>query len=379
MAPMKGVAAAQATDPQIALRVNIGSLSRGCKTPAQSVRRARSPSGGTHTVPADDAAGLALRGPQDITHRHLRAFASLGCLGAFTKAAAALDVSQPALSAAIKHLESVSGVQLVERTTRRVSLTEAGKALLPKAETAVASFDRAVEELGALADGRAGCVRIASVPSFVVRVLPRVLSEFSAEFPAVTVHIREENEAEVNRRVLAGDVDFGFGGDFRTLPELAYTPPVTDQVGLLARADHPLARSRGPLAWRDLGGLRFAAFGPLTTLRRMVSAVPGLPASVAEPAYEVADVITLEALLEAGLAVAASFKLGTYRGRDRKLVFRPLVEPALTRTIALVTPSNRTLAPAAAPLVESTILHLRRRTDSFRAFPGRVAGSLTQD
>src|SRR5262245_1083505 len=145
--------------------------------------------------------------------------------------------------------------------------------------------------------------------------------------------------------------------------------------GLLCRADHRLARGRKPLAWRELDGLRFAAFGPQTTLRRLVESIDGLPSNNIEPAYEVADVITLESLLEAGLAVAASFKLGTYRGRDRKLVVRPLVEPALTRTIALVTHAERVLSPAAANLIERTIGHLRRRTDGFRAAGVARAGA----
>jgi hypothetical protein len=66
------------------------------------------------------------------------------------------------------------------------------------------------------------------------------------------------------------------------------------------------------------------------------------------------------------LAVAIAFKLGTYRGRDRKLVFRPLIEPALTRTICLVTHAERALSPAASALIKATIDHLHRRTDGFR-------------
>jgi DNA-binding transcriptional LysR family regulator len=168
------------------------------------------------------------------------------------------------------------------------------------------------------------------------------------------------------QRLQDGDADFGFASDFEPAPDLKYKPLVQDQVGLLCRADHALARGRGPLAWKDLAGLRFAAFGPQTALRRLVEGIGSLPREVAEPAYEVADVITLESLLEAGLAVATAFKLGMYRGRDRKLVFRPLVEPALTRMICLITHSERALSPAAAALIEDTIKHLRRRTDGLR-------------
>jgi len=301
-----------------------------------------------------------------VSHKHLVAFLSVARHGSFTHASAALGVSQPTLTSLIKQVEAASGIQLLERTTRRVLLTQAGEAFRPSAEGVVASLDGALGLLRDLASGRKGSVRIASVPSFVVRVLPRVLKEFEQAYPEVSIHIREENETAINRRMRDGEADFGFGSDFETVPELTYRPLVEDQVGLLCRADHPFARGRGPLAWKDLKGLRFAAFGPQTTLRRLVNRISDLPQELVEPAYEVADVITLEALLEAGLAVAAAFKLGTYRGRDRKLVFRPLVEPALRRTICLITHSERALSPAAAALIKSAIHHLHRRTDAFR-------------
>ena len=102
------------------------------------------------------------------------------------------------------------------------------------------------------------------------------------------------------------------------------------------------------MTWKDLEGLPFVAFGPNTTVRRLIGTVEGLPTNVSEPAYEVADVITMEALLEADLGITAGFKLGAYRGRDRKLMFRPLVEPALGRTISLITHAERALSPAAS-------------------------------
>lgn len=301
-----------------------------------------------------------------VSQNHLVAFVSLAHHGSFTRAAAALGIAQPTLTALIKQLEATAGVRLFDRTTRRVRLTEIGEAFRPKAEVAVASLDKAIDALRDLASSRTGRVRVVSVPSFVVRVLPRVLKEFEQDYPQVAVHIREENESVVNCRLQDGEADFGFGGDFETLPDLLYQPLVQDEVGLLCRADHPLARGRGALAWKDLKGLRFAAFGPHTTLRRLVTRINNLPRELVEPAYEVADVITLEALLESGLAVAIAFKLGTYRGRDRKLVFRPLIEPALTRTICLVTHAERALSPAASALIKATIDHLHRRTDGFR-------------
>ena len=133
----------------------------------------------------------------NVWHKHLAAFASLACHGSFTRASAALGISQPALTLAIKQLEAASRLKLFERTTRRVVLTQAGEAFRPIAEAAVVSFDKAISMLNDLTSGRKGRVRVVSVPSFVVRVLPKVLKEFQQTYPDVTIQIREGNETWV--------------------------------------------------------------------------------------------------------------------------------------------------------------------------------------
>jgi DNA-binding transcriptional LysR family regulator len=200
--------------------------------------------------------------------------------------------------------------------------------------------------------------------------LPPLLREFSARYPNVSVRIDEENEQKVLSMLLAGEADLGFASDYARKPDLAYEPLVRDDIGLLCRADHPLGRRQTALPWPEIEGLPFIAFRPETTIRRLIESSRGMPKNVMEPNYEVSDVITMEALLEANLGVAAGFRLGAYRGRDRKLVFRPLVQPALSRNVCLVTHSERTLSPAATALRERAISHLRRRTDAFKVGKG---------
>jgi DNA-binding transcriptional LysR family regulator len=302
----------------------------------------------------------------EIGIRHLAAFVSLAETGSFTRTATGLDVSQPALTATIKQLEVAAGVVLFDRTTRQVRLSAAGSQIVSDAKRVVGDFGKVVNGLRELARCGRGSVRVASVPSFVVRVLPPLLREFSARFPNVSVRIDEENEQKVLSMLLAGDAELGFASDYVRDQELTYEPLVRDDIGLLCRADHPLGRRQTALPWREIEGLPFVAFRPETTIRRLIESSHGMPANVMQPAYEVSDVITLEALLEANLGVAAAFKLGAYRGRDRKLVFRPLVHPELSRNVCLVTHAQRTLSPAAAALREKAIAYLRRRTDGFK-------------
>jgi DNA-binding transcriptional LysR family regulator len=82
--------------------------------------------------------------PADVELRHLRAFARVARLGSFTRAAVELAVTQPALSRTIQHLEAALQVQLLDRTSRHVELTEAGTEFLAAAERVLGEMDRAL-------------------------------------------------------------------------------------------------------------------------------------------------------------------------------------------------------------------------------------------
>ncbi len=155
---------------------------------------------------------------------HLAAFVSLARQGNFTRASAALAISQPTLTAVIKQLEAAAGLQLLDRTTRRLHLTQAGERFLSTAETLVTDFDRALTALREIAGRKRGCVRVASVPAFVVRVLPKVLQEFSREYPGIAVQIREENVDSVLAMLESGKADIGFASEFASRPDLKYDP-----------------------------------------------------------------------------------------------------------------------------------------------------------
>jgi DNA-binding transcriptional LysR family regulator len=178
----------------------------------------------------------------EITIRQLAAFVSLAENGSFTRAAAALDISQPALTSTIKQLEAAAGVVLFDRTTRQVGLTKTGAQFVSDAKRIVGDFNKVVNGLREFASCRRGSVRIASVPSFVVRVFPPLLREFLTRYPNVSVRIDEENEKKILSMLLAGEADLGFASDYARDPDLTYEPLVRDDIGLLCGADHPLGR-----------------------------------------------------------------------------------------------------------------------------------------
>ncbi|MCG8356733.1 MAG: LysR family transcriptional regulator, partial [Kiloniellales bacterium] len=98
----------------------------------------------------------------NVTLRHLRAFVEVAHQGAFTRAAQALALSQPALTVVINQFETELGFKLFDRTTRRVRLTQEGERFLPTAEHLLDDFDQALEDLRAVSERRRGKVAIAA-------------------------------------------------------------------------------------------------------------------------------------------------------------------------------------------------------------------------
>ena len=127
----------------------------------------------------------------------LQAFVVTAEKASFRLAAEALCLSAPALSRRVERLEEAVGVRLLERTTRRVELTQLGQEFLREARQALVGLDEAVQRLDDHVRLRSGRVTIACVPSVANHLLPRVLKAFADAQPEVQVHVIDENATEV--------------------------------------------------------------------------------------------------------------------------------------------------------------------------------------
>lgn len=122
-------------------------------------------------------------------HDALRAFRTIAEYGSFTRAAAALDVTASALSQTLQQLESQLGTRLLQRTTRKVGLTEAGQELLQRISPALNALDMALDATRQHADRPRGTLRL-TVPTVVAQtVIEPVLGEFMARWPDVKLDI----------------------------------------------------------------------------------------------------------------------------------------------------------------------------------------------
>lgn len=288
--------------------------------------------------------------------RALRCFLAVAEAGSFSTAAARLHLTQPAVSKRIAALETRLGRRLFDRIGRRVTITDAGRALLPHARQCIAAADEGLRALSHLPGTVAGRLTIATSHHVGLRRLPPLLRRFVREHPLVELDLRFMDSEVACREVLSGAVELAIV----TLPAAGEAPPALDcerlwedPMRVVVGTGHPWA-GKAPLPVHALASepavlpdettythriirAALAAHGVaprlrmtsnyLETLKMLVSV--GLGWSVL-PATMVDD--GLCALAVPGLALHR--RLGIVRHRDRTLGAAAEALCAMARTLA---------------------------------------------
>ena len=222
-----------------------------------------------------------------------------------SRAAEALFVSQPTLTARLQSLEAALGERLFVRTRRGMRLTEAGDAFLPYAEHAVAALADGRERLAELRRGVAGRLVLGAPPTVSTYTLPALLARFSAAHPAVRLAVKTGTSEEILEMVLHDQVQLGI---IRALAsqEIETVPLFTDTLVLIAGPGHRLAGSpagrRARLA--DLAGEVLVLFGRSSSYLDFTTATfrqaGVLPGSV----LELDNIEAAKKMVERGLGVS---------------------------------------------------------------------------
>ncbi|ALG09612.1 LysR family transcriptional regulator [Kibdelosporangium phytohabitans] len=185
--------------------------------------------------------------------RQLEHFLAVAGEGSFTVAAQRTHIVQSALSSSIRKLENELGAQLFERTTRRVILTEAGRALLPIAHRLVADIDVARGAVSEVAGLTRGAVSVGTIQTLTVVDLPRELGVFRSRYPGIRIHVRDGRVADLTAAVTGGELDLAYLAADGPLPgDLACFAQWSQLLVLVTYPGHRLAnRRRVPFAQID--------------------------------------------------------------------------------------------------------------------------------
>jgi DNA-binding transcriptional LysR family regulator len=235
----------------------------------------------------------------------IQAFLEVARRQNLSRAAEALFVSQPTLTARLQSLEATLGEQLFIRTRRGMRLTEAGDAFLPYAEHAVAALADGRERLAELRRGVAGRLVLGAPPTVSTYTLPALLARFSATHPGVRLAVKTGTSEEILDMVLHDQVQLGI---IRALAnqEIETIPLYTDTLVLIAGPGHRLARSSTGRQARmaDLAGEVLVLFGRSSSYLEFTTATfrqaGVLPGSV----LELDNIEAAKKMVERGLGVS---------------------------------------------------------------------------
>jgi DNA-binding transcriptional LysR family regulator len=188
-----------------------------------------------------------------------------------SRAAEALFISQPALTARIKALEADLGAQLFVRTPRGMRLTDAGSAFLPYAVRALETLTDGRMQVNALERGGAGRLVIGAAPAVSTYVLPPLLKRFSEGFPRVSISVRTGHSEEILELVLREQATLGL---VRALqhPDILSTPLYEDRLVLVVDRSHPFAKARR-IRMKDLADEQLVQFDRTSSYRDLTSAL----------------------------------------------------------------------------------------------------------
>ena len=276
--------------------------------------------------------------------RQLQAFLALVAARNFTRAAAAVHLSQPAFSTLIRQLEASLGVRLFHRSTRHVELTAEGEEFERAARRVLAEFEAAWSGMRERAARERGRVAIALLPSLAADWLPGVLAGFRAAFPGIELEVADVLSEPCIERVRSGQADFALAATRAETPELRAEPFCSDGFHLVCPAGHPLAALRDPRP-RDLAPWPFIHLSRTSSVRQYIDA-----ATHPKPlraVLEVEQLATVAGMVRAGLGVSIVPALALYQFRADDLAVRPVRWPGLTRRIYLVRRRDRGLSVAA--------------------------------
>ncbi len=280
-----------------------------------------------------------------------------------TRAARQLGISQPALSAMVRKLETEVGAELLARTGRGIDLTEAGRVFLTHAEDAVRRADAAITAVREVIGLQRGSIRIGGGATATTYLLPRVVSAIRRSHPGLRFYVREAGSSAVAAAVSSGELDVGIV----TLPlkgpetdDLLRIPLVEDELRLIgaegrAKRAHATRapgdpREKGERAgdartfrWADIAGEPIVAFEAGTAVRELLDRAAAAAGVSLNVVMELRSIESIKQMVAAGIGLGFVSRFALKEGEG--LACR---DGKLSRSLAIVRRRDRAASPAVA-------------------------------
>ncbi|KAF1019762.1 MAG: HTH-type transcriptional regulator CynR [Paracidovorax wautersii] len=282
--------------------------------------------------------------------KQLEYYVRVAEMGSFTRAAAVLNVAQPALSRQIRLLEVELRQNLLVRNGRGVTTTEAGKLLLEHGRGILLQVERTMEELSRVRGSLSGRVAIGLPPSMARALTITLTREFRKRLPYATLSISEELSLSMQESLLNGRLDIALLYNPPSLPELDIKPLMQDALYVVAPQSDGLAP--GPLRLSEVARMPLVIPARANAIRALVDSQMAAIGCKPTIALEIDGVSTILDLVAdgAGVAILPQYAVASHPGQ---FSLHAITAPALLSLVALATSARRTHT-----LTQQTVIQL---------------------
>jgi DNA-binding transcriptional LysR family regulator len=281
----------------------------------------------------------------------LEALIQVAAHRSFSRAAEALGLTQPSVTARIQSLERDLGEPLFERNGRGVRLTEVGASFLPHAQRVLQALRDGRDAVHALRELEAGTLRLAAAPTISTYVLPGLLKEFRSRYPQLEVSVRTEYSDQIVQMVLADEAEVGLERSI-THPDAVTVPLYEDEVVLVTSRDHPFAE-RASVSIEEVGQQRLITFNRGSSYYTLVDNALRQAGALVSPTMELDNMEATKKMVDEGLGIAFLPKVAVERELERgELRMVQVTGMAMPRRqIAMIYRRGRSLGRAARAFV----------------------------
>jgi LysR family hydrogen peroxide-inducible transcriptional activator len=269
----------------------------------------------------------------------LRSLVATAETGNFTRAAARLAITQPALSQQIINLEKELGQKLFHRLSRRAVLTEAGQVFLERARRILFEVDNAAKELGDH-PGMDRRITIGAIPSLAPYILPALIAQARLEYPNLEIHAREDFRTQLIRGVLDGELDLAVTSTPVREAAVAVEPLFKEPLLLVVGRQHKFTQ-RKEIHAADLAGETFVMLGQSSSLNEQVQAFCGDNRIEPRIGFRCSQLATVKSLVALGAGISILPRVARSSKDADNLVYLKLAGSQPERELVIIRHQQR--------------------------------------
>ncbi|MFT6284375.1 MAG: LysR family carnitine catabolism transcriptional activator [Arenicella sp.] len=293
----------------------------------------------------------------NVSFRQVQIFVCIAQSHTFAQAAEKMCLSQPALSSAIKKMESQLGGVLFSRTTRKVELSPEGRQFLPVAVRLMGDWQDAFADLHNLFSLGQGKLSIAAMPSFAAGLLPGILQQFKTEFPNIKLSVADVVMESVIKDVQAGRAEIGFSFEHKKMDGLEFHPILTDNFIAVLPANHPL-NEHPILSWSHIALYPFVAMNKGSAIRQWIDSFMEMNHLSLNIVVEASQLATLGQFVKHDLGVSVVPALCQEQMLSKDLVCLKIHQSGLSKRVGVIRQKNGNLSSVASSFWQWTVKNI---------------------